>query len=96
MIIFEWDKVKDAANRRKHGVSFDLATRVFLDPSHVTAFDRIVDGEERFHAVGMIDAVALLLVVHSYRDDQRGEVIRIISARRPTRRERWVYEQQNG
>jgi uncharacterized DUF497 family protein len=42
-----WDEAKNRSNRRKHGISFDTAARVFLDPLHISRQDRIVEGEER-------------------------------------------------
>jgi uncharacterized protein len=80
---FEWDADKDQANRKKHGVSFELATRVFAEPGYVLWEDRIdEDGEMRWHAIGLADAV-LVLVVHVYRSTIDGEeIIRIISARK--------------
>jgi len=71
------------------------AARVFDDPKVVLLRDRIVDGEERWHAIGAVSA-ALLLVVHIYReDDVNGEeIIRIISARKVSQRERRIYIQQ--
>jgi uncharacterized DUF497 family protein len=71
------------------------AARVFDDPKVVLLRDRIVDGEERWHAIGAVSA-ALLLVVHIYReDDVNGEeIIRIISAREVSQRERRIYIQQ--
>ncbi|MGD0798766.1 MAG: BrnT family toxin [Acidobacteriaceae bacterium] len=47
-IRFEWDDAKNAANRRKHGVSFEQASRVFLDPLYFSVYERIEDGEERW------------------------------------------------
>lgn len=46
-IQFEWDAAKAESNRRKHGVSFETAVRVFADPLHVSEQDRIEDGEQR-------------------------------------------------
>ncbi|MFO1039076.1 MAG: BrnT family toxin [Geminicoccaceae bacterium] len=89
---FTWDPEKAAANRRAHGVSFEVASRVWLDPLHVILPDRWQDGEERWHAVGLVGAAAVLLVVHTYLDDS-GHLIRIISARRATAHERRNYEE---
>ncbi len=44
---FAWDEAKNRSNRRKHGISFETAVRVFLDPLHLSRQDRIVEGEER-------------------------------------------------
>jgi uncharacterized DUF497 family protein len=69
-------------------VSFALATRVFQDDNHILRKDRIdQDGELRWHAIGMVDAV-LLLVIHVYRSNRHGEeIIRIISARKASKHE---------
>lgn len=90
---FEWDEGKAAANIAKHGVSFTLAQEVWDDPLHVVVPERIVDGEERWQAVGVVDGLALLVVVHTYRDRAGEEVIRIIGARRATKHERRSYEE---
>ncbi|MGO9599330.1 MAG: BrnT family toxin [Isosphaeraceae bacterium] len=86
---FEWDDAKAEANERKHGVAFSEAMTVFADPISITAFDPLhSDREDRFLTMGTsIDGV-LLVVSHV----ERGEVIRIISAREATRREREDYE----
>ena len=78
--------------RWKHGISFDTAARAFFDPLHISRQDRIVEGEERWQTVGMIDGVLLVLVAYSVLD-QEEEVVRIISARRATKPERIEYEE---
>jgi uncharacterized DUF497 family protein len=90
---FEWDPAKAALNIAKHGVSFTLAQEVWDDPLHVVFPERVVDGEERWHAIGEVDGIALIVVVHTYRDRDGEEVIRIIGARRATRHERRIYEE---
>jgi uncharacterized DUF497 family protein len=100
---FEWDEAKNLSNQRKHGVSFEEASRVFFDPLHIVVDDRVVDGEQRWQALGLIrrDAggLLLLLVAHTLRGDERAEerieVVRIISARRATPEERRIYEDEN-
>lgn len=81
---FEWDAAKAAANLRKHGVSFELAMRVFADPLAISHQDRIEDGESRWQTLGRVDGMLLLLVAHTVRDEDDGEIIRIISARAAT------------
>ena len=85
---FEWSEEKDAANQRKHGVGFEFAARVFADLDYVLREDRMdEDGEMRWHAIGLVDAV-LLLVVHVYRSSIDGEeIIRILSARKARKHE---------
>jgi len=93
---YEWDPGKDRANRTKHGVSFATAVRVFEDPRHLSVLDRHEAGEERWQTLGLVGGVVVLLVAHTYREDDEGdEVIRIISARKATRRERQRYEQED-
>jgi uncharacterized protein len=88
---FEWYETKDRSNVAKHGVGFDEARRVFSDPRLVIREDRVVEGEERLHAIGYVDRV--LLVVHTVREEGLGFIIRIISARKATPAERKLYEQ---
>ena len=92
---FEWDEAKNRANQTKHdGLDFETAARVFNDPQIILARDRIVEGEQRWHAMGAVSG-ALLLVVHTFREEDDGEeVIRIISAREANQRERRIYIQQ--
>lgn len=90
---FEWDPEKAKRNLAKHGVPFELARLVFDDPLHVIVPDRFEDGEQRWHAIGMVGTVTILLVVHSYPDQGVEEVIRIIGARKATPYER-RYEQE--
>jgi len=89
-IAFEWDRTKDSANQRKHGVGFAEAITVFDDPLSITIPDpdHAVD-EERFVIVGMSSQRSLLIVVHTI----RGERIRLISARSATKHERHTYEE---
>lgn len=82
---FEWDAQKAAANVRKHGVSFDEAMTVFADDESITIPDPDhSEGEERFLVVGSSSRGRILVVSHA----ERGENIRIISARRADARER--------
>jgi hypothetical protein len=92
---FEWDEGKNRINQAKHnGLDFETAARVFNDPKVVLAKDRILEGEQRRHAMGAVSG-ALLLVVHTYQvEDDGEEIIRIISAREANQRERRIYIQQ--
>ena len=91
MVRFEWDEAKNKSNKTKHGVDFETARLVFEDPFSITFLDRIVDEEERWHAIGTVEDVVILVVVHTYRSEGPVEVIRIISARLATRGERKLY-----
>ncbi len=84
---FEWDPKKSAANRRKHAVSFEEAQTVFFDDDAMLYDDPEDSGdEERFLLLGVSYQARVLVVAHSVHAD--GEVIRIISARRATKKER--------
>ena len=88
---FEWDERKAAANRAKHKVTFSEAATVFGDPLSVTFPDPDHSfEEERFVTIGSSEQGRLLAVAHV---DRAGR-IRIISARRTTRRERKTYEEE--
>jgi uncharacterized DUF497 family protein len=73
---FEWDHAKELANRKRHGVDFQAAAKVFLDPYVIEFDDLDTAGELRFNAIGMVEG-RMLFVTYTIRD----EVIRIISAR---------------
>jgi uncharacterized DUF497 family protein len=96
MIRIEWDATKNAANKAKHRIDFETAQLVFDDPFCITFVERVTGGEERWHAIGSIEKIILLVVVHTYRQENSDEVIRIISARRATRRERENYAKTIG
>ena len=83
MVRFVWDRAKARQNLAKHDVAFEDAELVWSDPFLLVNFDRIEDGEERWHAVGLSGGVVLLLVVHTY-PAESDEVIRIVSARKAT------------
>ena len=90
MIKFEWDSTKATANIKKHGVSFEEAHSVFYDEFAVQFFDEDHSSdEERFLLLGMSTGARLLLVCHCERE--AGDIIRIISARKATRRESTFY-----
>jgi hypothetical protein len=90
-MVFAWDETKNRANRRKHGISFETAARVFEDPDAVSYLDRVVDQEERWHSIGSSAGIAILLVVHTSEKQNGEEEIRIVSARKATPRERALY-----
>ncbi|HKU76043.1 MAG TPA: BrnT family toxin [Pyrinomonadaceae bacterium] len=86
---FEWDEEKASENLTKHGVSFSEASTVFADPLSRTILDPLhSEEEERLVILGQSGLQHTLVVVHTY----RVEVIRIISARPATARERRDYE----
>lgn len=90
MIKFDWDPAKAASNLKKHHVSFEEAQSVFYDEFAVQFFDEEHSSEEeRFLMLGTSAHARLLIVCHCER--KRGEVIRIISARKATKHERVFY-----
>jgi uncharacterized protein len=93
MVWFEWDDVKAKTNERKHGVRFDDAMLVFSDPYALVEQDRMEGGELRRQTLGLVGGVVLLLVAHTVRNEGEDEVIRIISARKASRKERVGYDQ---
>ncbi len=94
---FEWDPSKALSNIKKHGVSFDLAATVFLDALALTVYDPASsEGEERWFTLGLDNTGRLLAVAHTYEEVAPGRVrVRIISARRATRRERRSYQDES-
>jgi len=88
---FEWVEKKSQANRAKHHVSFETAKLVFDDPFALSIQDRYVDNEERWQTSGMIDNILLVVVAHTWTDNEADEVVRIISARKATQGERDAY-----
>lgn len=90
MLKFDWDAPKSTANLRKHGVSFEEAATVFGDPLALTFADPDHSiREARSITIGQSLQDLLLVVAHI----ERGRTIRIISARKATRHERTIYEQ---
>jgi uncharacterized DUF497 family protein len=91
---FEWDPAKARQNLKKHGISFERAATVFLDPVALSQFDLDSRREEdRWITMGLDRAGALLVVCHTYRNEtQEGATIRVISARKATKNETKQYE----
>ncbi len=87
-LVFEWDENKARHNLRKHGVGFVASLAVFEDPRRIERVDYRRDyGEDRIQVIG-VSAGRVLFVVYT----RRGDVIRVISARRANRDERKAYE----
>jgi len=91
---FEWHSAKAAINLRKHNVDFKVATSVFFDPLHISKLDeKSSEYEERWLTIGTTEASQLLVVHHTfYEDDNNNILVRIISARKATRKERQQYK----
>ena len=90
MIRFEWNQPKATANLKKHGISFEEAQSVFHD-EFATQFydDEHSSSEDRFIMLGMSSSARVLVVCHCERE--AGDLIRIVSARRATKRESTFY-----
>lgn len=86
---FEWDGDKAIINLKKHKIAFDTAKRVFDDPDLFVAFDPGPYDEQRFQAIGIVNAV-LMSVFYT----ERGDNIRIISARKATKHEQRILLQR--
>ena len=87
MLDFEWDNNKNRTNQEKHKISFETAQYVFLDPAAIRKFDRKVKDEDRWHIIGKILDIAVILVVFTERNGN----MRIISARKADKIERKLY-----
>ena len=93
---FEWDPQKAAANVRKHGISFERAAAIFQDPEALSLYDRPhSQSEDRWITLGMDSQGRLLVVSHTWREQDEGAAIcRIISARKATKTEARQYRQK--
>ncbi|MCY4586707.1 MAG: BrnT family toxin [Bryobacterales bacterium] len=87
---FEWDEAKNQGNIRKHGVSFEIAKRIFEGPVLTWLDNRMDYGEDRCISVGLVEHTALIVVVHT----DRGGRTRLISARPASRTERQAYHER--
>jgi len=89
MLLFEWDQEKADKNIKKHGVSFDEASSVFGDVLSLTVFDPLhSEKKDRFVLIGNSFKNRIIVIAHA----ERGDKIRIISARKATKNERMQYE----
>ena len=92
MLRFDWDERKNKSNRTKHGIWFEEAQSVFDDPCGRLFYDpEHTEHEDRFILLGMSYAARVLVVVHCYRNSD--SAVRIISARKATRKEARFYEE---
>ena len=90
---FEWDKGKERINVKKHGVSFEQASYVFSDPYALNKYDGEHSQEEdRWLLLGKSLNEVMLVVVHTFRDNEGVESVRVISARRATSHEQDIYQ----
>lgn len=84
---FEWDEVKNEANVRKHGIKFEQAQLIFDGPTLDVVDSRYDYGETRMISLGLLEGVVVLSVAHTDREGR----IRLISARKASRKERMIY-----
>ena len=92
---FEWDRKKESANILKHGVTFEQASYVFADPFALSRFDDEHSEEEpRWVLLGKSLNETILVVVHTFRDSNGEEYVRIISARKATKKEKQIYQKR--
>lgn len=89
---FEWDPIKEKANRRKHKVTFLEACYIFADKYMLTLYDeKHSDDEDRWISIGQTLNGRILVVIHTYRKIKGKEFVRIISARKATKHEEKQY-----
>ena len=88
-MLFEWDDNKEKINFDKHGIDFSTAARVFKDKNRLEYYDEVHSiSEDRYITIGQIDGVAIvIMVVYT----KRNHAIRIISARKATKKEGMMY-----
>ena len=87
---FEWDETKNKINKKKHNISFETAVHVFDDPDYIEMYDfEHSEDEERYIAIGRVGDILFVVFV------ERGENLRIISARLATETEKEIYYDKN-
>lgn len=89
-MFIRWDPAKDRKNQRDHGISFATGAEVFHDPHNEMFENYLVEGEERYATMGWVEG-RLLIVFHTYDEENGHESVRIVSARKPTPYERQRY-----
>jgi uncharacterized protein len=92
-MLFEWDQKKNTSNIGKHKISFELAASIFDDPLHLSVLDSKSKDEERWITVGSSVIGKVLVIVHTYKGSDDNEIVRIVSARQATRKEKKQYEE---
>jgi len=89
---FEWDRQKDLANFRNHGVAFEEAKTVFYDENSIEFYDENHSLEEaRFLMIGLSSKLRILLMSYAVREEKNEDIIRIISSRKATKNEQKIY-----
>lgn len=90
-ILFWWNRRKERSNRKDHGIAFERACFVFYDEEVQFHSDRQEDDETRLWAVGRVEEIGVVVVVHTVKHYEEIEVIRIISAREASEKEQLIY-----
>jgi uncharacterized DUF497 family protein len=92
---FEWDTKKEKINMLKHGITFEQASYVFADPFALNKYDdEHSENEDRWILLGRSLNETIILVVHTFRDIDGTEFVRIISARKATKKEKQAYQKR--
>jgi len=92
---FEWDTNKEKINIQKHGVTFEQASYVFADPFALNKYDNEhSENEDRWISLGKSLSKTILVVVHTFRANDGIEYVRIISARKATKKENQAYQKR--
>ncbi len=92
---FEWDTTKEKNNIKKHGITFEQASYVFADPNALNKYDNEhSENEDRWILLGKLLNGTILIVVHTFKVIDGIELVRIISVRRATKREKQAYQKR--
>ena len=92
---FEWDTNKEKINIQKHGITFEDASYVFADPFGLSKYDdERSENEDRWVLLGKSLNETVLVVVHTFRDNEGTEFVRIINARKATKKETQAYHKR--
>jgi hypothetical protein len=92
---FEWDIKKEKSNINKHGISFEQASYVFGDPFSLSMYDPDhSEDEDRYVLIGKSRNEVILTVVHTFRNQDGIEMVRVISARKVTQKEKKIYQKR--
>ena len=93
---FEWDKNKEKIKIQKHNITFEQASYVFADPFSLNKFDdEHSESEDRWVILGKSLNETILLVIHTYKVNDIIESVRIISARKATKKEKQTYQKRS-
>ncbi len=92
---FEWDTNKEKINIQRHGITFEQASYIFADPFALSKFDdEHSEDEDRWILLGTSLNETVIVVAHTFRDNDGTEYVRIINARRATKREKQAYNKR--